>query len=250
MDKRHASVRGQLERYLRSPWTVLKDAVLICLAVTGLFALLAPRRFACPATTTTTTTTTTMTRWNDAAASSAAHNDMPAARPGAPAPALAPATAPGTPTSASSAALGQCNCGASVDEARSLGCKYDTLAAAWLPPRCIDQQLTSEFDRSGDGPDGQWRYWYDANLTVPLSVEDLAGRGGDDTFWFYSTPEWHVRHCLFYWRKQWRARFTGVLVEPRYDTDAHINHCGSIFSRRDMFYVMAGVMLNSDVVVD
>ncbi len=220
MSKRRETIHGQLDQYLRSPWTVLKDAVLFCLAMTGLFALLAPQNFTCPGTTS-----------NDATAQQLPSVSTPK---------------PGQAAIRTSSARGKCNCGASVAEARSMGCQYDTLAAAWLPQRCIDQQLTNEFDHSGDGPGGQWRYWYDVNLTKPLSLEDLAEQADNRTFQFYSTSEWHTRHCLFYWRKLLRARFTGVLVEARYDTEAHIVHCGSIFSRHDDFVVSAAVMLNSD----
>lgn len=47
-----------------------------------------------------------------------------------------------------------CYCGTSSTEAKSMGCKYDSLAAAWLPEHCRDDELTAEFDRSGDGPNG------------------------------------------------------------------------------------------------
>ncbi|UNI20936.1 hypothetical protein JDV02_006982 [Purpureocillium takamizusanense] len=245
MDKRgsgssiSSAIHARLEQYLRSPWHVLKDAVLFCLAAVGLFALLAPQRFTCPDTTTTMTTMTTT--GGDAASSLASTSSSSSLWK----------TSPSTgrhasSSSSSSPARGMCNCGASVAEARRLGCRYDTLAAAWLPPRCIDQQLTNEFDHSGDGPGGRWGYWYDLNLTRPARVEDLADRADDRTFQFYSTSEWHTRHCLFYWRKMLRARFTGVLVEPRYDTEAHVTHCGSIFARHDSFVVSAAVVLNSD----
>lgn len=47
-----------------------------------------------------------------------------------------------------------CYCGTSSAEAKSMGCKYDSLAAAWLPEHCRDDELTAEFDHSGDGPNG------------------------------------------------------------------------------------------------
>ncbi|RAK97888.1 uncharacterized protein BO80DRAFT_326788, partial [Aspergillus ibericus CBS 121593] len=122
-----------------------------------------------------------------------------------------------------------CDCGDSVSEAKSLGCKYDTIAAAWLPPYCIDADLTAEFDLAGDGPGGRWHYWIDSNHTAEYSLEEvgmLADRPGS---FFWTTPRWHFMHCLFYWRKQQRAKFTGVVIERRYDTERHVKHCGEIF---------------------
>ncbi|KAH8897124.1 hypothetical protein GQ53DRAFT_742973 [Thozetella sp. PMI_491] len=52
----------------------------------------------------------------------------------------------------------ECDCGTSVLEARSLGCLFNALASAWLPPECRDDKLTPEFNRSGPGPGGSWSY--------------------------------------------------------------------------------------------
>lgn len=47
-----------------------------------------------------------------------------------------------------------CYCGNSTMEAKSMGCKYDSLAAAWLPEHCRDDELTAEFELSGPGENG------------------------------------------------------------------------------------------------
>lgn len=44
-----------------------------------------------------------------------------------------------------------CDCGGSVVEAVSLGCKFDALSMAWLPEHCRDDELTAEFDTTGKG---------------------------------------------------------------------------------------------------
>jgi hypothetical protein len=44
-----------------------------------------------------------------------------------------------------------CDCGESVAEAISLGCKFDALSMAWLPEHCRDDELTAEFDMTGKG---------------------------------------------------------------------------------------------------
>ncbi|KAH8805172.1 hypothetical protein F5884DRAFT_708406 [Xylogone sp. PMI_703] len=128
-----------------------------------------------------------------------------------------------------------CNCGHSVDEAISMGCKYDPLAAAWLPDHCRDKELSEEFDKAGPGPNGSWSYYSDKYGTRQLNVTEISYYANNRSAQYWSTYEWHVVHCIFYWRKQFRARFTGVTVEKRFDTEAHIKHCGKMFMLRKPF---------------
>lgn len=93
----------------------------------------------------------------------------------------------------------------------------------------------------GNNPDGSgsWNYWADYNHTRRLTVEEvsmLADNAG--SIRFYTDWEWHAAHCVYYWEKAFRARSTGVKVEPRYDTIGHIRHCGKLFfvDRRSMSY--------------
>ncbi|KAJ6436681.1 hypothetical protein O9K51_10800 [Purpureocillium lavendulum] len=105
------------------------------------------------------------------------------------------------------------------------------MAAAWLPGRCIDEELSAEFDRAGDGPAGRWQFWSDENRTVELSLEEVGRLADTPDQFFYTTANWHFHHCLFLWRKQQRAKVTGVLVERRYDNERHVKHCGKVFSK-------------------
>jgi hypothetical protein len=50
-----------------------------------------------------------------------------------------------------------CNCGNSIAEALSKGCKYSQMAPAWLPPACTDEELDRKFEDRGNGPNGTWR---------------------------------------------------------------------------------------------
>ncbi|KJK82397.1 hypothetical protein H634G_02591 [Metarhizium anisopliae BRIP 53293] len=142
-------------------------------------------------------------------------------------------------------AFTSCDCGNSTAEAVQLGCKYDSLAAAWLPEHCRDDELTAEFERSGPGPGGKWTYWADGNHTQEISIEEIAKMADDTDGRFHMTGHWHVIHCIFYWRKEQRARFNGKIVEPRSYSEAHSKHCGKIFldPGRD---TIAGVALNTD----
>ncbi|KAK1710292.1 uncharacterized protein BDZ83DRAFT_540702, partial [Colletotrichum acutatum] len=141
--------------------------------------------------------------------------------------------------------IASCDCGNSTTEAVTLGCKYDSLAAAWLPEHCRDDELTAEFERSGPGPDGQWTYWADTAHTQEISVEEIAKMADNqEELRFHMSGHWHVLHCIFYWRKEYRARFNGKMVEPRSDNEKHIKHCGKIFL--DPGYgTVAGVALNT-----
>ncbi|KAL2881003.1 hypothetical protein SGCOL_003658 [Colletotrichum sp. CLE4] len=163
-----------------------------------------------------------------------------------------------------------CNFGETIAEARANGCVYDSLAAAWLPPHCRSPELTAEFESLGpnepDTTGSTWGYWHDKNQTHPMTLEEVsqlpeAARHGQHAR-FFTTHQWHLVHCVFYWRKMWEAARCsrgvsgascgkdGVLViEKRYDTLMHINHCMTMFLMRDPLdhiAAEAGVALHSD----
>ncbi|KAL0943569.1 uncharacterized protein CTRU02_201456 [Colletotrichum truncatum] len=163
-----------------------------------------------------------------------------------------------------------CNCGDTIEEARARGCVYDSLAAAWLPKHCRSPTLTAEFEALGpnepDTTGNTWGYWHDQNQTHPMTLEEVsqlpeAARHGQHAR-FFTTHEWHLVHCVFYWRKMWEAARcakgvkgaacgeNGVLViEKRYDTLMHINHCMTMMLLRDpldKIAAEAGVALHSD----
>ncbi|KAK3984156.1 hypothetical protein QBC44DRAFT_353813 [Cladorrhinum sp. PSN332] len=124
--------------------------------------------------------------------------------------------------------LTSCLCGANPTEAISLGCTYDTLSSAWLPPYCRDPELTAEFERSGPGPKGEWTYYADSEGKIPITVEQVAALGGTANPHFYVSRRYHITHCLFYWQKYWRMRDTGVVMEEMYDSLRHAKHCGRL----------------------
>lgn len=139
------------------------------------------------------------------------------------------------PTTYPSPSYDLCSCGSSINEAQSLSCVYDTMAAAWLPPHCRDPELTSIFDHSGPSDGGSWRYYADKNGSVRLSphqISLLADKPkGENVFW--ATREWHLAHCLFYWQKLVRMRDTNAIMERRFDGWAHAKHCYGLLMRRD-----------------
>jgi hypothetical protein len=119
-----------------------------------------------------------------------------------------------------------------------MGCHYDHLAVDWLPDSCIDKDLVTEFDASGPGADGTWPYFDVGNSTeaggsagfVPINstdIDDFAKAGR----WYFATREWHILHCMFTWRKQFRAGFDAANVEPWNNNEEHIRHCSEYIMR-------------------
>ncbi|ROW08767.1 hypothetical protein VPNG_06408 [Cytospora leucostoma] len=142
-----------------------------------------------------------------------------------------------------------CHCGSSVAEAKALNCTYDTLSVSWLPPHCREDELTAEFDRAG--PNGTWPYYADKNATIPISLEamSLLADLPRAQAVFYTSTGWHVAHCAFYWRKEYRMRARGLMTESRYDKESHIEHCYEIFKSDDPLHevnVASPVWLGGD----
>ncbi|KAF2161441.1 hypothetical protein M409DRAFT_28171 [Zasmidium cellare ATCC 36951] len=124
-----------------------------------------------------------------------------------------------------------CSCGNSVADALSMGCKYDALASAWLPPACIDADLSYEFDHAGPEPDGSWIYYTDYDKTGTYTLEEVSLLA-DTGAYYYNTMAWHLAHCTYNWRKAVRSKWTGVTLEYRSDTEEHVDHCEMMFKDR------------------
>jgi hypothetical protein len=139
-----------------------------------------------------------------------------------------------------------CDCGSSTSEARAMGCKYDTLAACWLPDACRDDELSREFDAAA--PNGTWTYFADQGATRTLTIQELSDLpDGNNCFWV--PQRWHLLHCTFYWKKLYRKRWTGVTMEKHYDGLGHINHCEMLLLKSgnlDEIITEAAVGLSGD----
>lgn len=85
-----------------------------------------------------------------------------------------------------------CRCGANLQEAIDNGCVYDSLALAWLPAHCRDDELLAEWETAGSGSGGQWEYFRSQNRDDPMNVTEVSMLGGTTTM-FYTTLEWHVK---------------------------------------------------------
>jgi hypothetical protein len=134
-----------------------------------------------------------------------------------------------------------CDCGRSIAEAEAMGCKYDTMAASWLTEACRDDELSAEFDKAGPGPGGKWYYWADSNKSRELSIHELSHIADIPYGVFYTESAWHVAHCTYYWRKQWR----GIAYLPPESTYGHIVHCEKVIFGDQEAIIVSGVGLNS-----
>jgi hypothetical protein len=96
----------------------------------------------------------------------------------------------------------KCYCGTSIAEARSLGCKFEPMSPAWLPPRCRAESLSQAFEKAArrsafdaaaaDDPDeARWRYFRDAEMMQEVSVEEFGGFA-DTGHRFYASYDWYV----------------------------------------------------------
>ena len=122
-----------------------------------------------------------------------------------------------------------CSCGSNLEEAQSLGCTFDVLSLSWLPAHCRDDELTYEFAHSGPGPNGEWEYWADGNASISMTIEEVGLLAFQEKGYVFSPLGFHVAHCSYYWRKEYRMRAKGLMMEGRYDKESHIEHCHSVF---------------------
>lgn len=113
-------------------------------------------------------------------------------------------------------------CGSTLEEAKALNCEWDVMAAGWLPPACIDRELTEEF--RAEGP---WRYFADQNGTEELLEEELQYRLGEGNE-YYASLRFHKTHCGYQWRKMHRAMQRGTKIENKLADYHHTLHCGYV----------------------
>ncbi|KAI6089128.1 hypothetical protein F4821DRAFT_257279 [Hypoxylon rubiginosum] len=142
-----------------------------------------------------------------------------------------------------------CSCGGTtVAEAKRRGCVFTPLAIAWLPPHCVDMELANDFDKQGPGPNGEWDYWSDMNMTRRLTREEV-GYLADVNGVFYATQDWHVTHCVYTWMKHYRSKWTGTTIERRSNGLDHIEHCKDVLKIRGGLQdirTVAGIALDAD----
>ncbi|KAM7184638.1 hypothetical protein V8F33_012884 [Rhypophila sp. PSN 637] len=132
------------------------------------------------------------------------------------------------------ASLPPCYCGASVSEAVSLNCKFDSLSTSWLPIHCRDDELTALFERAGPGPNGEWTYYRTQphlgdNLTAAAkyTVDELAllSEKSEAERQVVATVEWHDKHCFFLLLKMVRGKAPRMGYMGFPEVLGHAEHC-------------------------
>ncbi|KAK1962191.1 hypothetical protein LY78DRAFT_643502 [Colletotrichum sublineola] len=141
-------------------------------------------------------------------------------------------------------------CGASQQEAQSLGCEFDVYVNEWLPASCYDRQVAevSESNLSDLYPIAAGRttfpIFWDSSMEEPASVEDvmLAAfiniENGFSTH-FYIAWEYHRAHCLHLWRLassamhrvQQGERNVGLYYKAA--DQEHVWHCNKLIAEGD-----------------
>lgn len=92
------------------------------------------------------------------------------------------------------------HCGDSLQEANTLGCTFDNLVKAWLPPQC-PRFGQVEFSQAGmEANNGSaWRYYLDRAGTQELTVDEMAALAhkmeGGPRWW--TTGREHMTHCTW-----------------------------------------------------
>ncbi|KAM3547960.1 hypothetical protein ARSEF4850_009697 [Beauveria asiatica] len=112
-------------------------------------------------------------------------------------------------------------CGKSPAEALARGCRFDMLATAWLPPRCIDDELVDEFTRLGN-----WQFYTEKHGTTKHASyvpEHLGSLSMPRAIW--TTRSWHHMHCLYMWKKIGRALVRGTSSDAETVSEPHTHHC-------------------------
>ena len=109
-------------------------------------------------------------------------------------------------------------CGKTPTEALARGCHFDVVATAWLPPRCIDDDLIAEFELFHP-----WQYFHDQNGTQ--SISNTPDELGTTTGLIWTSHRWHAAHCLFMWKKLNRALLQGRWTDGETIKQSHTDHC-------------------------
>ncbi|KAJ0161959.1 hypothetical protein CTA2_5320 [Colletotrichum tanaceti] len=128
------------------------------------------------------------------------------------------------------------SCGYTAAEAIERGCQFEEFDMRWEHPRCIDQELAAEYRRMGPEPDGSWTYLVDdESATEGVPINELRRRPVNATELSmvvrpgkvaYASMRHHLTHCIFRWRKQFRAPFVGTRWPSQLGWEEnHIKHC-------------------------
>jgi hypothetical protein len=104
------------------------------------------------------------------------------------------------PLGAESSAARRQDLGKSLQEAKALGCTFDNLVKAWLPPQCPRYGQDNFSQASMAAENGSvWRYYADRAGSRELTLQEMAAMAhetvGGPRWW--TTGREHITHCTW-----------------------------------------------------
>ncbi|KAJ6442621.1 acetylserotonin methytransferase-like protein [Purpureocillium lavendulum] len=115
------------------------------------------------------------------------------------------------------------HCGASIAEARSLGCIFDPMSWAWQRPECYHPELVADFLARMD-----WRFYLSKQALPSEEVSREAWIRGD-YLTLYGPGTWHTFHCTYSWRKFHEAFKDKKPMDNDILQIQHTMHCDTVF---------------------
>ncbi|KAI1336264.1 hypothetical protein F5Y15DRAFT_209279 [Xylariaceae sp. FL0016] len=112
-------------------------------------------------------------------------------------------------------------CGNNWQEAKELGCRFDVMASRWYSPECHDQEV---LDGMLSEPRVNWNFtWYEDRNHTKVVPSETVIRGEFDKV--YVENLFHIKHCLYLWRKLHHAVLTNKAVDEDILSFEHTTHC-------------------------
>lgn len=112
-------------------------------------------------------------------------------------------------------------CGSSAAEARALGCRFNQLTWAWLPPNC-PMYANSQFQEAEE-----WIYWEDLDQTKAVG-EDVWEEVLDGDRLIFSELREHATHCVYYFLSVSQAIRDGTPYYDKMVEYEHHQHCADM----------------------
>lgn len=132
-------------------------------------------------------------------------------------------TVPATETCAAAAPKAHTlHCGNTTEEARALGCQFDTLSALWIPAECADFDTDSHFRDAT-----LWTGYTDRIGSESLSIQEMSEILPPRIYW--TSIREHIVHCAYMWRRQHRGYLEGGGKLDHHARDySHTVHCSNV----------------------
>lgn len=110
-------------------------------------------------------------------------------------------------------------CGLSRESAQKAGCLWSAMTFAWYPPACYDKEVEDEFLGVSD-----WQWYASDNLSTENKLPVGAVLRGDIRK-AYMSMTFHKMHCLYSFKKLYRAMLGLALSDNYVLRSGHMEHC-------------------------